>query len=50
MEQQDSHMYIFVQTFFLDKAYANLIVGIDALDRLQHRFLSFLNITSIASF
>ncbi len=38
LEQQHSHIYIyiFVQMFFLDKAHPNLIVGIDALDRLQH--------------
>ncbi len=36
LEQQHSHIYIFVQMFVLDKAYPNLIVGIDALDRLQH--------------
>ncbi len=42
------YIYIFVQMFVLDKAYPNLIVGIDALDRLQHWFLSFLN--NIASF
>ncbi len=36
--------------FSLDKAHLNLIVGIDVLNRLQHCFLSFLNITSIPSF
>ncbi len=35
LEQQHSHIYI-CPNFFLDKAYPNLIVGIDALDRLQH--------------
>jgi hypothetical protein len=42
LEQQHSHIYkyiiyiyILVQIFFLDKTHPNLIVGIDALDRLQ---------------
>jgi hypothetical protein len=37
LEQQhsDVYIYIFVQMFFLDKTHPNLIVGIDALDRLQ---------------
>ncbi len=42
LKQQHAHIYIyiyvyiFVQMFFLDKGHPNLIVGIDALDRLQH--------------
>ncbi len=35
--EQHSHIYIhiFVQTFFLDKTHPNLIVGIDALNKLH---------------
>jgi len=29
------YIYIFVQMFFLDKTHPNLIMGIDALDRLH---------------